>query len=145
MTDVLLYNTDDGGDINVRDGIVELSSGLVTAVYISIFGGNVEDDGRSNNENQWWANFVEDEPSRHMRSRFQHFVHRLPPIPINLRRLEDAARQDLQWLIDDGVATEIRLTASIPQYNHVRLDISVVADPGQTNILYITNWQGGST
>jgi hypothetical protein len=43
--DVHLFQTVNDGDICVVGGLVEMSSGLDTAAYISLFGGNEQDDG----------------------------------------------------------------------------------------------------
>ena len=44
--DVLLFQTIDDGNVEVINGIITMSGGLDTAAYLSLFGGNEEDDGR---------------------------------------------------------------------------------------------------
>ena len=47
--DVLLFQTNDEGDIESIDGVVTMSGGLETMFYLSIFGGNEDDDATSGN------------------------------------------------------------------------------------------------
>ena len=76
--DVSLRQTDDGGEITVVNGVVEMSGGLETAVYLSLFGGNEDDDGRADNPQTWWGNLAENEPERQYRSETQHLLQALP-------------------------------------------------------------------
>ena len=95
--DILLFQTVDDGDINVSDGLVEMSGGLGTAAYLSLFGGNEDDDGRKNSTATWWANLNETETTRQYRSETQNLLQAIPAVPANLRRIEDAVRRDLAW------------------------------------------------
>ena len=49
--DVLLFQTVDDGEINIENGVVEMSGGLETAAYLSLYGGNEDDDGREARQN----------------------------------------------------------------------------------------------
>ena len=46
MRDPLLFQTDDGGEINFDENGVETTDGLETAAYLSILGGNGEDTSK---------------------------------------------------------------------------------------------------
>jgi phage gp46-like protein len=125
LTDVLLRESNDGGDITVDHGLVLLSEGLETAVFLSLFGGNEDDPGGDATELQWWGNLIETEPARTYRSETQHLIRSLPAVPFNLRRIEQAASRDLQWMLDTGVATSVAVEASIPGLNRVRLAVTI--------------------
>ncbi|MGB5733854.1 MAG: hypothetical protein WBM40_05360, partial [Thiohalocapsa sp.] len=68
MTDVHLFHTSNGGDINFASDDLEtdlaLDAGLETAAYLSMFGGNERDPGTLRNADdperadrfQWWGN-----------------------------------------------------------------------------------------
>ena len=43
--DVKLIQTNDDGDINIINGVTEMSGGLETTVYLALFGGNEDDNG----------------------------------------------------------------------------------------------------
>jgi len=126
MTDVLLRETPDGGDITVEAGLFLLSDGLETAAYLSMFGGNEQDSGAADSTEQWWGNLSEPEPARTYRSETQYLLRSLPAIPANLLRIEQAAARDLQWMIDEGVVKSVKVAARIPGLHRVVVDIGLV-------------------
>lgn len=134
---VHIFQTPDGGEINVENGEPEQSSGLDSAVYLSLFGGNKEDDGAPNGRQQWWGNDGEP-PEQQYRARLQHFLRRLPPVPANLRRLESAAREDLEWLTQVGAASSVDVSASMPALNTVAIDVTI---DGSEAVRYTENWR----
>ncbi len=127
MTDVLLRQTNDGGEITLDNGLVLMSEGLETAAYLSLFGGNQDDaaDGASERL-QWWGNLDEVDRARTYRSETQFLVQSLPAVPRNLRRVEQAASRDLAWMLASGVATSVNVSASIPALNRIRLEVTIV-------------------
>ena len=138
--DVLLYQTNDDGDINVDGGIVAMSGGLETAAYLSLFGGNEQDDGRKDNPLQWWGNLGE-EPERQYRSETQYLLRSVPAIPANLRRIEEAAVRDLGWFVSSGAATSVSAAANMPGLNKVRLVVTIEANGQPAVIEFIENWK----
>lgn len=137
---VRLFHQPDGGQIQVDNGIIALDSGLESAVYLSLFGGNEDDDGRVDSMVQWWGNWSETDPALAYRSRTQNIIDSLPATSGNLKRLEDAVSFDLAWMIPD-VASEI--TASIRLVSSKRVDIavSVLAIGGREDFKYSVNWE----
>lgn len=135
--DIRLFNTYDGGDIAVTNGIVEMSGGVETAAYLSLFGGNEDDDGREDSAHNWWGNLAENETDKTYRSETQHLIQALPLTSNNLKRIEDAAKKDLQWFISTGVATSINVFASVPALNTLELVISI----DQKEFKFIENWR----
>ena len=142
--DVKLFQTDDEGEITVRNGLVEMSSGLETAAYLSLFGGNEKDDGRANNPANWWANLDEVDPMREYHGESQNLLQALPATTGNLRRIEDAARRDLAWLLDSGVASSVLVSASIPGINKIKLTIDIEAVGQASSFEFVENWKAGS-
>lgn len=136
--DVLLYEKSDGGEINVTDGTVEMSGGLETAAYVSLFGGNEADDGSADSPYQWWGNLAETLPERQYRSETQHVINSCPPMPANLVKVEDAAKRDLAWFLTVGAATELEVSASMPGVNRVALRVNLGAD---RVFEYTENWR----
>lgn len=127
MTDVLLRQTNDGGDIAAENGLVLMSEGLETAAYLSLFGGNEDDGADTAGERvQWWGNLDETETARRYRSETAHLIRSLPAVPSNLRRIEQAAARDLAWMVSSGIAKSVAASASIPALNRVRLAITIV-------------------
>lgn len=136
MTDVLIGQCDDGGEINIAGGLVELTDDFRTAVYLSLFGGNEDDDGRDASA-QWWGNLGELDPTKIYRSRTGNLLQALPPSSANLLALEDAARLDLAWLKTAGAVKTIDAVASLPSLNKLSL---VVIINGDLSVTYLENW-----
>ena len=126
MTDVLLRQTNDGGDVTIENGLLLMSEGLEPSAYLSLFGGNEDDPAATDTAQQWWGNLLEDEPERSYRSETQFLVASLPAVLFNLRRIEQAAARDLQWMIDTGVAQSVSVEATIPTVNRVRVGLVII-------------------
>lgn len=142
--DVLLCQTNDDGEINVEGGIVEMSGGLETAAYLSLFGGNEEDDGRADNPATWWANLDEVDPARQYRSETQNLLQALPATTGNLRRVEDAATRDLAWFVQNNVASSLTVSASIPGLNKIKLTINIEAVGEESSFEFVENWKASA-
>mgnify|MGYP003668998803 CR=1 FL=1 len=139
--DILLFQTNDDGDIDVTGGIVEMSGGLQTTAYLSLFGGNEDDAGGSDAALTWWANLDETQPSRTYRSETQNVLQALTATPGNLRRVEDAAARDLSWMVEQKVATKIAIVASMPGLNKIKLAIDI---DGDITVEFVENWKARS-
>lgn len=142
--DVLLYQTNDNGEINVKNGIIEMSGGLETSAYLSLFGGNEDDNGQKDNPYNWWGNIGETETEKQYRSKLQNLIQSLPPTSKNLVRLEEAALSDLNWMLIKGVATDISVFASIPSVNKVNLSILITTESGKEDFKFETNWKASA-
>lgn len=139
--DVSLFQTNDGGNILVEEGLVAMSGGLETAAYLSLFGGNEEDDSSANTPFSWWGNIDEEESARQYRSETQNLLHGLPAVSGNLRRIEDAARNDLAWMLEIPIASSVEVEATIPALNTVQIQIDIEANGVQTSFKFTENWQ----
>ena len=135
--DVLLLQTPDGGEVTAVNGQLQLTEGLETSVFLSLFGGNSDDSGLSSDDaKQWWGNRSETDPAKRYRSAFQFLIRTLPLIPANLPRLEEAATGDLQWL-KQSAADSVAARASMPGVNRVQLNIAIVIN-GKTSVFKVT-------
>jgi phage gp46-like protein len=139
--DVKLFQTDNDGEINVRDGLVQMGGGLETAAYLSLFGGNEDDDGLAENTKTWWGNLDEIDPARQYRSETQNLLRAIPATSGNLRRIEDAAGRDLAWFITERVASSISVSASIPGVNRIKLTVDIEADGDESRFEFVENWK----
>lgn len=134
--DVKLFNTLNNGDITVEEGITEMSGGLETAVYLSLFGGNEDDDGLDDNRKQWWGNLSENEPSKQYRSETQHMMRSLPLTTNRVRPLEEAILRDLRWLIPD-VARTIEAEVFVIGLNKIKINVVI---NGDETLTFVENW-----
>ena len=139
--DVLVKQTNDGGEINIEGGLIEMTGGFETAFYFALFGGNQDDDGSQNNKNIWWGNLTEENPDFHYRSQFQYLLKTLVPISGNLVRLENAAKKDLDVFIKQGVADSIDVNISLIETRKIKVEINIVADGENIEIEFIENWK----
>jgi len=112
--DVKLLSTPDGGDLLVENGLVAADSSIGTAAYLSLFGGNRDDDGKTENANTWWGNLLSGvKPNEKMVSRFQNVIAGLPLTAKNIAAAETAARLDLAWFVEEGAADEIAVSSRV--------------------------------
>jgi phage gp46-like protein len=126
MSDVLIRQSIDGGEITAEGGLVVMSDGLESAAYLSLFGGNEDDAGDdASASEQWWGNLGEVDLARAYRSETQNLMRAVPAVPRNLLRFEQAAARDLDWMIGAGVAKSVSVSASIPGVDRVRLTINI--------------------
>ena len=128
--DVILYQSLNGGEIQINDGIIAMNGGLQTSVYLSLFGGN------DNEDVQWWGNTGEEENSK-LISETQILLNSISLTTFNLRRVEEAAKRDLQWLLNEKIATSLEVEASIPSLNMLKL----VIDINNERFEFMENWR----
>jgi phage gp46-like protein len=106
--DLLLADTPDGGDILIQEGLFHSDTAFDTAVYLSLFGGNKDDEGKVKNGKTWWGNLLPQTPeAEKMVSRLQAVITGTPLSAKNVRDAENAARLDLRWLVDAGMADAV--------------------------------------
>lgn len=142
--DVSLFQTDNEGEIIVEGGIVTMGGGLETSAYLSLFGGNEDDDGRNDNPANWWANLDETETAKEYHSETQNLLQALAATTGNLRRIEDAANRDLSWFIENKVASSVTVSASIPGINRIKLTIDIEALGEESSFEFVENWKAGA-
>lgn len=142
--DVLLCQTDDGGEINVENGLVQMSGGLETALYLSLFGGNEDDDGRPDNSKTWWGNRSEPQAETRYTSETQYLLRSIPAIPANLRRIEQAVLRDAAWMLSAGVASDVSAEASIPGFNQIKIVVKIDARADENSFEYTENWKAST-
>lgn len=141
--DVLLFQTNDDGDISVVGGITEMTGDFRTMAYLCLFGGNEEDDGRENNPKTWWGNRDEVDPDFKYVSETQHLLRALTATSGNLLKLEDAAGRDLKVFTSKGIASSVSVVATIPALNRVAITIEITAEGEESQFTFTENWKAG--
>jgi hypothetical protein len=92
--DVLFYQTLDGGEMNIENGLSEMTV-LESSVYLCLVGGNVEDDASPSGEKYQWSG-NEDEPEEfRFRSRFLSLLNGRPITSQLIRDIGEAAALDI--------------------------------------------------
>lgn len=124
--DVLLYDTLDGAEIEIKNGLVMADEGFRTAVYLSLFGGNSDDTGEVVNNKTWWGNCLEGlSGNEKLVGRFAAFVRSVPMSSKNIALAESKARQDLQWFLDDGIADSVEVEITSGEKNKINLSVKI--------------------
>lgn len=112
MSDVLLFQSPDDGEITVANGQVKLTDGTETAVYLSLFGGN--HDG-----SDWWGNTLENQPERKLQSETQRLLETLSLTTANMQRIADAVALDLSWM-----NPKPEITVTMPRLNTIQITVN---------------------
>lgn len=140
--DVHLFHTADGGEIKYANGLAEMSDGLETAAYLSLFGGNDDDNGTDATKPlQWWGNLDEPVVDRRYRSALQSLLRGLPATSGNLGKAREAALRDLAWLTSTGLAESVEVKASLPARNTIRLQVDITVDGNKFPFFFQASWQ----
>jgi phage gp46-like protein len=143
--DLLLEDTPDGGDIVINNCLFVNDPSFNTAVYLSLFGGNEDDNGKVENKNTWWGNTLPGiSKNEKLVSRFQNIIFTLPMTSKNIQSAENAARLDLQWAIDEGIGDKIIISGQAVTRNKFNLTVNILT---QENNIYKNTftlfWQAG--
>lgn len=139
--DVLLQHTNDGGEIDFEADMVLFSGGLETACYISMFGGNEQDNGSQNSPQTWWGNTLEADPDYKIRALTAHLLRSIPAVPYNLGRIKNAVKSDLGWLRTTGAASSLEVSVRIPELNKIEIAVEIQAIGFEARFNYVENWR----
>lgn len=114
-------------DMVIINGLPQLTDGLDNAVYLSLF------------MPDYWGNSISDDK----------YISDIPRILseqnlTNQTRLDiiEAGKEALNWMIDQGIASEIEITAEIPDIGKLYVAVKIF-EPEHTDPLdfkYALNW-----
>ena len=134
-----------GFEIDILSGLVQMDGGFETAAQLSLFGGNFDDDGRTENPEEYWGNVLETEPAFKYRSRVQYILQFIPATTANLTTIERAAQEDLAWFLSSGIASSVTVVATIPGKNRVNIAISILSEGEIKSFSFTPNWSATET
>ena len=141
MSDLLLRHTPNGGDFKLSNGRILLDESLSTAFYISLFGGNEEDNGDSETQDdEYWANKIARVPERSIRSKTQSALAGTEARSSNRAIIENAALDDLQWAVSGDYVENITATVTIPAPKMVRLKIDTRINGQNISFVFDSEW-----
>jgi phage gp46-like protein len=143
--DLLLEDTPDGGEISIENNLFVSDRSFKTAVYLSLFGGNKDDNGKVKNKFTWWGNTLPGvTESEKLISRFQAVIFGLPMTTKNIQSAENAANLDLKWVISDGIADDVIVSGRAVTRNQFALTVNIQS---KGNSIYkntfLLLWQAG--
>jgi Concanavalin A-like lectin/glucanases superfamily len=127
--DVKLFQTENGGDISIIDGVIAMNGGLESSAYLALFGGS-----------DWWGNRAEVSERQYI-SRTGKLLQSLPLTSSNLLEIEDAVASDLSFFTELKIASSVEIVVSIPALNTVSIAITITADGKETDFTFTENWK----
>lgn len=146
MADIRTIYKDFAGDWQIlAPGLAE-DSGLDTAVIISLFSDRRAEDGdlpSGENRRGWWGDTYAEIESDKIGSRLW-LLSREKQLPRVVARAEEYVNEALAWLIADGIANRVQVTATVIAQGVLGLDIQIYrndAPPVRFRFDYF--WQGG--
>ena len=139
--DIKLYSN----DIKIQNGILDLDNGLQTAIYISLFtdrriGEDNEIPDRSNDRRGYWGDTLEDEPL----GSFLWTLDREKITTSLLNKIDTYSKDALNWLIEDGIASEINTIVERDSKNieQINIEIQIIKpDEKSESYRYSLNWE----
>lgn len=115
--DILIYESGNGGEVNIVNGDLETTSSIANQSYLAHFGGNVEasttDEEIEGEERQdWWGNaFFQDEKEARMNSELERALNENAIGSAGRSEIERRAKEDLEYLSEiSEVITNVALT-----------------------------------
>lgn len=128
MSDLRTVWRDLGGDWLVAGPSLVDDTGLETAVVLSLFSDRVAAEGDTTVEptarRGWWGDAYPEVEGDQIGSRLWQLA-REKQLPSVLARAELYAREALQWLVDDGVASEVAVRAELVSQGVLGLAITI--------------------
>jgi len=142
--DTLIQESLEGAELVMENGLFVPDTQFSTAVYLSLFGGNKNDSGKSSTDKEWWGNKIKGTPQNEkLRSRFQNIILGLPMTVKYIKEAEMAAEMDLQWLKDEKIADEIAVYGQSKDKNRFYLTVNIKKNKASLlNNVYSVQWGG---
>ncbi|AUR96483.1 hypothetical protein NVP1225O_31 [Vibrio phage 1.225.O._10N.261.48.B7] len=127
--DVLLFQTLNDSDMSITDGIVQMTQGLETAVYLSLF-----------SPVDTYLNEAAETNDEKLSSQTEAIIQKKPQSSKNYQLLVQAVNADLKWLVTNGNANSIDTSVSSDGLNRVIISITIEQDSSSTNITLPVEW-----
>jgi phage gp46-like protein len=135
------------GDLDIAGGDLVSDGSLTTAVVLSLFlDARAKDDDEipdgSSDRRGWWADAYAGQLPDSFGSRLW-LLHREKQLASVLARAKEYAEEALAWLVKDGVAQSVQVTADIPRQGVLGL-LVVIERPDGSRLEYLFNnlWEG---
>ena len=124
--DVLLYHgSDDRGEINEANGIIEMTKFYETMAYLCLFGGNQDDDGTEATKNSQWCGNEGEPEEQQYRGRFQSYLKGAPLTSALIPEMEAAAIEDLAAGFVPGYAESVTCSITLLTPKMASLNIGI--------------------
>lgn len=111
MTDILIYESGNGGDILLRGEDLVKVNGYENAPYLAMFGGS-----------DWWGNYLI--PDKPFNAKTENVLKSTPLTSNGRILIENAIREDLTFL-NNIVGTTATWKVAIAQANRVSIEVTI--------------------
>lgn len=139
--DVNFFDNLDGGQMAVENGFTEMTGRMAVAVYLSLFGGAMDDAGGDDLTKTWWGNLDEPLEIHKYRSKTQYLLKSIPLTSGNLVLIQRAVLSDLQWILDVDAANELTAEVTIPGIDKANIKVDIVANGKKETFNFTANWE----
>lgn len=131
-------------DLQIENGQIKFDPGLETPAFISIFSDRrvplEELPQFTTNQRGWWADLIS-EPTDDLIGSRLWTVERAKTNQQTAIKIEQAIKEGLQWMIDDGIAESITVSSEIID-REVITGKAEILKPEGTEIPFNFKWDG---
>lgn len=113
--DIKLIDTEDGVDIELVNGVIGMTAGFESAVYLSLFGC----------ESETWMNEFFNE-SEKLECKGYNFIKTNPITVQNLRLAESYFASDLDWFKKNLIADKVNVSIILEDRNRIKIQIDIM-------------------
>lgn len=119
MVDLKIYETGNGGDLELNNNDLTLVTGLESMLYLAMFGGNVEGD--------WWGNelLMPNQPDIHLKSETEKVLMSVALNSAGRIKIEQAVKNDLAFIQKAFPGTKLVVSVTIVSDDIVSIVINV--------------------
>lgn len=126
--DVRLTLDENGADIIIKDGLIQDCRDFDTAVMLSLFGGN-KDDENGMAKKTWWGNLIPGTRREEwMQSEFAAMITGYPMTGVNLRKASNAATRDLAWAKNIAGADSVSVSLYAENQDRIKLTAEIMQE-----------------
>lgn len=113
----------------------DMNDSLSMAVVISLFTWRLADTGDvydGSNKYGWWGDTYPVEPGDKIGSKLWQLLRRKLTDDV-IAEVEEVSRDSLQWMIDDGICSNVDVSVERSEINRVNISVVLTVDGKQTS------------
>ena len=131
MTDLILYENGNGGDLQLKGNDLATTDGLTNQPYLAWFGGNLTDD--------WWGNklLLTNDKSIQFTSYLENLLQNTALNSDGRNRIENFIKKDLEFL---RTFVNIETSVSIISDDKLQIVVKLTKPDSLNNISYSYIW-----
>ena len=147
MSDIRLAWDGMGADCDIKLADLEREDGIESAAILSLMLDARARDGDAlpdslpsagGDRRGWWADSVAPEAEGDRTGSRLWLLSREKTLPEVLNRARDYAEEALAWMVEDGVATSVSVTADMPRKGLLALSVVITLPDGEKSHINLT-------